>query len=85
MNTKIEFEDHGQDFLTWEIDQSGKIVDSKPFQAGIWCKYHVAYVNELKVGGFVDIYKKDDDEGTIMIKYPIASIEKVPDTHPHEA
>ena len=32
----IHFEDHGQDFLEWNIDKDGYVLDSKPFQRNIW-------------------------------------------------
>ncbi|WP_193222238.1 hypothetical protein [Alkalilimnicola sp. S0819] len=33
----IRFEDQGQDFLEWDIDQEGVVVDSRPFQRHVWC------------------------------------------------
>lgn len=33
---KLHFEDQGQDFLWWEIDEHGKVVDCGPFQASVW-------------------------------------------------
>lgn len=33
----IHFEDHGQDFLEWDVDGAGLVVGSRPYQAGIWC------------------------------------------------
>lgn len=34
--TRIYFEDHGQDFLWWDIDSLGAVVDCGPFQASVW-------------------------------------------------
>jgi hypothetical protein len=34
--TRIYFEDHGQDFLWWDINQDGDVVDCGPFQASVW-------------------------------------------------
>ncbi len=31
----VYFEDHGQDFLEWDI-KDGKVVACRPFQAGVW-------------------------------------------------
>ncbi|MBN1987849.1 MAG: hypothetical protein JW783_00445 [Bacteroidales bacterium] len=42
---KIEFEDNGQDFLTWTIDAEGYVVRSEPFQQEVW------------VGVWVDIFE----------------------------
>jgi len=34
---RVTFEDRGQDFLWWEIDQAnGRIVGCGPFQADVW-------------------------------------------------
>ncbi|EEF78404.1 hypothetical protein [Methylophaga thiooxydans] len=43
----IVFEDRGQDFLEWDIDEDGVVVDSRPFQAGIWSG---TFVSDIKVG-----------------------------------
>lgn len=32
----IEFEDKGQDFLFWELDRNGYVINSEPFQKEIW-------------------------------------------------
>jgi hypothetical protein len=74
MNTLITFEDHGQDFLTWELDENKKVVDCQPFQASTWCKSQV--VNEqLAVGEYVIIETKHTASGYLTIKYPIEKIE----------
>ena len=54
--TTIIFEDDGQDFLEWDIGSEGKIIDSRPFQAGIWGDRTVKNKEmeiPLKPGGFV--------------------------------
>jgi hypothetical protein len=33
---KITFEDEGQDFLEWFLDEDGNVLDSQPFQRSIW-------------------------------------------------
>lgn len=33
---KLHFEDQGQDFLWWEINEEEEVVDCGPFQASIW-------------------------------------------------
>lgn len=33
---RLHFEDQGQDFLWWDINQSDEVVDCGPFQASIW-------------------------------------------------
>lgn len=70
---KIEFEDHGQDFLFWTIDtQKEKVVDCGPFQYTVWvglcCKQKA-----FEVGGKVAFI---DDDGNLMeMLYPIRHIE----------
>lgn len=44
----IFFEDNGQDFLQWDIDQDGVVTDSRPFQAGAWVG---TFLSDIKVGG----------------------------------
>lgn len=76
--TKITFEDHGQDFLTWTIDKRGIIIDCQPFQFSIWKKW-IVINSDFKVGGFVEIKKGffGDKIETMTIKYPIQKIEKL--------
>jgi len=33
---RIHFDDQGQDFLTWDIDENGKVLECKPFMGGMW-------------------------------------------------
>jgi hypothetical protein len=69
----ITFEDHGQDFLKWDIDEKGNVIDCRPFQAWIWCNKIVTNHTQLKVGGYVknkDIRTNEIGE----IRYPIIAI-----------
>lgn len=34
--TTVHFEDHGQDFLEWDVDENGTVTDCRPFQASTW-------------------------------------------------
>lgn len=43
----IYFEDRGQDFLEWDIDDKNTVIDSRPFQCEVWCG---AVLVELDVG-----------------------------------
>lgn len=69
----IEFEDHNQDFLRWEIDEDAMVIDCQPFQRRFWCGLNVLNKDALKVGGFVEI---DGHHGAMTIKYPIKSIKE---------
>lgn len=46
---KIDFEDKGQDFLTWWVDERGEIIHSYPFQGDIWCG-QMLDIDSLKKG-----------------------------------
>lgn len=43
----IFFEDKGQDFLEWDVDEHGVVVDSRPFQRLIW---QGNLVSNIKIG-----------------------------------
>ena len=77
MNKVIEFQDNGQDFLTFEVTPKGEIIDVQPFQFDLWSKYKVMNISTLKVGGFVSLYKQtinDVKAEMFSIKYPVVSI-----------
>jgi hypothetical protein len=71
---QITFEDHGQDFLTWQLDSNGVVVDCMPFQASVWCGVEVYGPGSLNVGDTVFI-RRPGDAVTVPLKYPIAAIE----------
>lgn len=73
MYTKITFEDHGQDFLEWMIDDKGKVVDCQPFQASIWTKCYVMNTHKLRVGGPVVIFAITGD--LLTMNYPVEKLE----------
>lgn len=74
---KIHFKDNGQDFLIWDIDATGNIIYSEPFQSHIWSKYRVVNHQLLMVGGTVTIEPRVpatyDDQMEII--YPIEKLE----------
>ncbi len=75
--TRITFEDHHQDFLTWEIDADGYVVDCQPFQEWVWVGCRV--INEsLQAGDRVNYIPKWADE-TYEIAYPLARVEDLRD------
>ena len=37
----IRFKDEGQDFLEWDMDDTGTVVACRPFQADVWVGVHV--------------------------------------------
>lgn len=74
--SKIHFEDNGQDFLTWEINEQGVVVRSEPFQTEVWKDSIVLNIDELEPGNKVVIIPKDDDE-PLEIKHKIEKIEEL--------
>lgn len=57
----LVFEDHGQDFLEWDIDEKNIVIACRPFQEWLWKGYRV--LNEtIKPGSLLSIVspqKKD--------------------------
>ncbi len=51
--TTIFFEDDGQDFLEWDVDENGLVIDSRPFQGAMWASGNLFLdLESLVVGGF---------------------------------
>jgi hypothetical protein len=67
----VTFEDHGQDFLEWDI-QGGKVVGCRPFQAFAWCGDTVLS-ESFEVGGKITI-KTRMEEREITIRYPLVKV-----------
>lgn len=74
MNRKITFEDCGQDFLWWVIDENGLVIDCGPFQASVW------------VGSVVDLDTLEEWEPVcfdsksgeyLCLNYVVESIEEI--------
>jgi hypothetical protein len=70
--TTIKFEDHGQDFLEWDIDDKGIVVDSRPCQAWLWNGTKVGDHENIKVGDFINIKPKAGVVG--QLKYAVTEI-----------
>ncbi len=76
---RIFFEDHGQDFLYWDIDQDGSVVDCGPFQYSVWVGTKVFRTDEpdsLATGKQILFQSKSMDSPRILI-YPIEKIEEL--------
>lgn len=66
----IHFEDHGQDFLEWDVDATGAVVICRPAQGSVWCGLLVLSVPHA--GGLVT-YRRGD-EAPRAVRYPVAKI-----------
>lgn len=74
--TVVTFEDHGQDFLRWELDAKGTVIGCEPFQASIWCGNVVIDHEKLVVGGTLRYKTPGDASSTDSIRYPLVRIER---------
>jgi len=81
MNYHIEFEDHGQDFLTWIIER-GRVVDSLPFQQDIWVGSKVLSSLPLLKGQCITIRTKYGDKTSI--RYPLTVAKPLPTAYGYE-
>jgi hypothetical protein len=68
----VTFEDHGQDFIEWDIAANGVVVGCRPFQADIWC----GYVINGKPSKGERIQLIGIDHRVICIKYPLTKVVK---------
>lgn len=80
MVTIIHFEDHGQDFLDWIVDDKGTVIDVNPFQLSIWGGNQVLGIDTLQTGDQVHYISKHDGKAK-YIRYPVERIETVPETN----
>jgi hypothetical protein len=67
----VHFEDHGQDFLQWDIDAHGVVVASRPFQADQWCGS--VLVGDAVPGATLR-YVSPHDGQERSIRYPVAKV-----------
>jgi hypothetical protein len=73
MLVTVTFQDHGQDFLEWDIDlQKEEIVGCRPYQSRIWCGL-ACRQKVFEVGKQVSFERADNHE-TRWINYPIEEI-----------
>ena len=72
----LEFEDHGQDFLRWELDAKGTVIGCEPFQASTWCGLEVFQPGLLAVGDLVHFYDSRD-KSFRHIRYRVAKVERL--------
>lgn len=73
---QLEFEDHGQDFLRWDLDSKGKVIGCAPFQAFVWVGLVVLQFKKLKAGDVV-FYERRGQDGCVTgsnIRYPLESV-----------
>ena len=70
----IHLQDHGQDFLEWDVDAEGNVVACRPCQAWVWVGYVVLNdVYTLQRGDVLRIKRKDGTQTTL--NYPVDRVE----------
>ena len=73
----ICFQDHGQDFLEWDLDKMGVVVGCRPYQSKFWCGMRVIAPERLKPGSYVDyISPHGSGKQRYEICYPVISVVK---------
>lgn len=79
MLTKIHFQDKGQDFTEWTVNDEGVVVDCQPFQASVWVGLKI-YNWPCKVGQ--KPYFRVPGHGKQKLNYKITKIESVDEPEP---
>lgn len=79
----IVFKDCGQDFLEWDLNQDGIVIDCRPFQSWLWKGSKVEYPDPLKVGDRPEVQTV---EGRYLtLKYPIIEIREADENRQAQA
>ena len=68
----VYFEDHGQDFLEWDI-KGGFVVGCRPFQDWLWNGTYV-FSKDIQPGLLLDIMTKE--ERRTRLRYPVEKVEE---------
>jgi hypothetical protein len=74
--TRVHLEDRGQDFLEWDLDADGLVIDARPFQAEIWRGVQVLNHRALRIGGALALRLVDGSER--MLDYRAAGVMRMP-------
>ncbi len=67
----VTFEDNGQDFLEFDLDEDGIVIDCRPFQAFLWVNHKVINHDSLVANQNVILQTTNGD---LTIKHKIESI-----------
>jgi hypothetical protein len=73
---KIHFEDHGQDFLWFIVDETGKVQDAGPFQGWLWAG-KTGKVKRANDGRRYFVFPNPPVGNIASIKYPVTRTELV--------
>lgn len=67
----IHFQDQGQDFLRWQVNETGTVIGSWPFQKQVWAGLQVTNLSRLKAGELVH-HNRFNEEGSI--RFPVKAV-----------
>lgn len=67
----VFFVDEGQDFLEWDISDTGEVMDCRPFQSDIWIGTMV-HNKDIRPGDHLDVTLPDGNR-----RYMTHAVEKV--------
>ena len=67
----IEFENIGQEFTTWKVNESGEVTDCQPAQKRVWLSTKITNINRLKTGSIVNLLLGGK---VIELKCPVKNI-----------
>ena len=68
--TVLEFEDHGQDFLRWYLDENRVVVACRPFQEAFW---QGTQMTELNIGKAA-VVKLIRNGKAMSLRYPVKTM-----------
>lgn len=73
MSITLVFDDQGQDFLRWTLDERGIVIKCEPFQGAVWNGVRVLDFQNLAEGDLVSIETKTDVR---TLRHPLISVRK---------
>ena len=72
---RVHLEDHGQDFLVWDI-KDGVVVESYPYQGWLWNGTKI--IND-EFGPGDQLVIQPPNSAVTTLNYPVEKIEHIPD------
>lgn len=69
----IALEDHGQDFLEWDIDDQGEVVDCRPFQGWVW-NGTIVHNKDIRPGDILVITTPHNQKTAMTLGYRVESV-----------
>jgi hypothetical protein len=70
----VTFEDHGQDFLRWELDSAGEVIGCGPFQGWLWIGAKVLN-KTIRRGSRLRILARGEPS-ELILNYPVLAVKE---------